>query len=371
MAFCFLKTLKGHTPWKMNGWNLNITHPIERRKIIFPTAICCGVSMLIFQGVLPRNLTWNLKMMVSKFGISKLPGTSFQVSMLNFRGVFVLIVCLTTPWVPKTLRERCKSCIGWNSNEISGENFSTHETSCPKESLKPSKWQVFWTSIENNQLWTPGFVKFMIPILNFMNVATGLELLMATWHREGPSVAMAKKRTIGYPFQRNHPFIIPLNKISRKESEREPGAFEIQSLYTGWLETGFLKGSMCIYSMKNCIIPNVAWKKNQMEPNNTEVWKWLSSSARKLEIVPLKTNMKNESSPFLVANTSSIGCCFQCRMSFLLVGGITIIGLTEIKGGAGGHVTCPQLSLWRAAVQGRKPPVEELYGTKDPKSHLF
>lgn len=99
----------------------------------------------------------------------------------------------------------------------------------------------------------------------------------------------------------------------------------------------------------------------------------LSSSARKLEIVPLKTNMKNESSPFLVANTSSIGCCFQRRMSFLLVGGIgiTIIGLTEIKGGAGGHVTCPQLSLWRAAVQGRKPPVEELYGTKDPKSHLF
>ena len=29
--------------------------------------------------LLPRDLTWNLKMMVSKFGISESPGTSFQV----------------------------------------------------------------------------------------------------------------------------------------------------------------------------------------------------------------------------------------------------------------------------------------------------
>ena len=43
--------------------------------------------------VLPRNLTWNLKMMVSKFGIS-FSRYFFSGSMLNFRGVSVYCVFL-------------------------------------------------------------------------------------------------------------------------------------------------------------------------------------------------------------------------------------------------------------------------------------
>ena len=34
----------------------------------------------------PQSLTWNLKIMVSKFGISEIPGADFQVNHVNLQG---------------------------------------------------------------------------------------------------------------------------------------------------------------------------------------------------------------------------------------------------------------------------------------------
>ena len=56
----------------------------------------CG----IFRGALPRNITWNLKMMVSLKGIS-FSRDFFSGSMLDFRGVSVfpwMCVCVFFLW---------------------------------------------------------------------------------------------------------------------------------------------------------------------------------------------------------------------------------------------------------------------------------
>lgn len=113
-----------------------------------------------------------------------------------------------------------------------------------------------------------------------MNVASGLELLMAKGHTEGyPSPS--KKRTIDiHSKEIIHQSSFHWTKSPGRQVNQEPMKFH--PFYTGWLETGFPKGSICIYSMKNSIIPNVAWKKNQMEPKygglekNFPTFNWVS-----------------------------------------------------------------------------------------------
>ena len=39
-----------------------------------------------------QSLTWNLKMIVSKFGISEIPGANFQVNHVKFQGGYNLLI---------------------------------------------------------------------------------------------------------------------------------------------------------------------------------------------------------------------------------------------------------------------------------------
>ena len=91
------------------------------------------------------------------------------------------------------------------------------------------------------------------------------------WHREGLPVAMAKNVPL-ISFQRIIQSSFHWTKSPGRQVNQEPMKFH--PFYTGWLETGFLKGSMCIYSMKSCIIPNVPGKKIIWSPN-MEVWKMM------------------------------------------------------------------------------------------------
>ena len=126
----------------------------------------------------------------------------------------------------------------------------------------------------NNQLWTLDFWSSRSPSWTSMNVASGLELLMATWHREGPSRCHGKKRTIDwYLFQRIMQASFHGTKSPGRQVNQEPMKFH-PFILVG-LKRDFQKGlfdSICIYSMKNCIIPNVAWKKIRWNPK-MEVWK--------------------------------------------------------------------------------------------------
>ena len=71
---------------------------------ILPAQKCWGGYFQLKNAVtLPKFNGWNLKLMVSKFGISKLPGTSrdfFSDSMLNFWGVIQPHSCHSKPSNP-------------------------------------------------------------------------------------------------------------------------------------------------------------------------------------------------------------------------------------------------------------------------------
>ena len=79
----------------------------------FPTPISPFLGDMLM--LPPRKLTWNLKMMVSKFGISSSRG-SFSGSMLVFRGVvfwgvYGIFGLLRIRWIPcrfATARPCCK-----------------------------------------------------------------------------------------------------------------------------------------------------------------------------------------------------------------------------------------------------------------------
>ena len=87
-GFCW-KTFKITTTIslvRLAQWNKSMwVHPTMIIKVVVP----CSTP--------PKFNGWNLKMMVSKFGISKLPGLLFRWTMLNFTGIWMFPKIVVPP----------------------------------------------------------------------------------------------------------------------------------------------------------------------------------------------------------------------------------------------------------------------------------